>query len=308
MKVYTSLNEFSRVRNAVVTIGTFDGVHAGHRKIISRMKEIAAQNGGETVILTFFPHPRMVLYPDDQSLKLLNTLDEKIDLLKSFGTEHLIVHPFSKEFSELSYREFVEQVLVEKIGVQTLVIGYDHHFGKNREGSFDQLKALAPVLHFDIEEIPVQDVDHIVVSSSKIRKALFAGDIVTASSCLGYDYMIRGRVVKGKQLGRQLGFPTANIEINEKYKLVPADGVYAVMVEHDNILYKGMMNIGMNPTVGGTGRTIEVNILDFDQNIYGAYLRVYFKVRMRDELHLGSLEELKERMEMDRQAAIKLLS
>jgi riboflavin kinase / FMN adenylyltransferase len=308
MKVYTSLNDLPKLKKTVVTIGTFDGVHIGHRRIIERIRDLAAERKGESVILTFFPHPRMVLYPDDPQVKLLNTVEEKIDLMRKHGVDNLIIHPFSREFADLTYKEFVRNILVRKIGAGTLVIGYDHHFGKNRQGGFEELKALAPLYGFDLEEIPEQDVDNVAVSSTKIRNALLIGDISTAGSYLGHDYSITGKVVKGRQLGRSLGFPTANLEVKETYKLIPANGIYAVLVELGKEMLKGMMSIGFNPTVSGKERTIEVNIFDFDKDIYNKNLRVFFKARLRDEIRFGSLEELKAQMIMDKEITIKILS
>jgi riboflavin kinase/FMN adenylyltransferase len=232
MRIYYSIDDFSPVKNAVVTSGTFDGVHVGHKKILSRLTEVARKSGGETVVITFWPHPRLVLYPDDKQLRLLNTFEEKAELLKKQGVNHLLRIPFTKEFSQLSSEDFITKILVEKIGTKKLVIGYDHHFGKNREGSFEQLKLNAPKYGFEVEEIPRQDVDHVTVSSTTIRKAIESADLDTANHLLGQPYMLSGRVVKGDQLGRQLGYPTANIEIDSIHKLIPADGIYAVYVHH----------------------------------------------------------------------------
>ena len=307
MKIYQSLTEFVKVPHAVVTIGTFDGVHVGHQQIIKHLKAAATLINGQTVILTFFPHPRLVLYPHDESLKLLNTLAEKIVRLTNHGIDHLFIHPFSNECAQLSYHDFVEQVLVAKIGVEKLVIGYDHRFGKDRAGSFEQLRVLAPELSFMIDEIPEQDVNEVTVSSTKIRTAIVSGDVSTANSYLGYNYMIEGVVVKGKQLGRSIGFPTANISLNDPYKLVPAIGIYAVLVGVENTVYKGMMSIGTNPTVGGTERTIEVNILDFDKDIYGQPITVYFRYYMRPEIKFDGIPALQQQLHADREHALALL-
>jgi riboflavin kinase / FMN adenylyltransferase len=306
MKVYHSLNNFQKIDKAVVTIGTFDGVHLGHQKILSRLKESADKINGETVVLTFFPHPRMVLQPT-ADLKLLNTLEEKIDLLASFKIDHLIIHPFSVEFSELSSSEFIKDILVDNIGVKKLIIGYDHHFGKNREGSFEQLKQSAPLYKFEIEEISKHDIENIAVSSTKIRNAIIKGETNTASKFLGYPYFLTGKVVKGNQLGRKLGFPTANIEIEEKYKLIPAEGIYAVNVISDGEKFRGMLSIGKNPTIPGKGSSIEVNIFNFDKDIYGSKIRVEFILRMRDELKFENLEQLQNQLHIDKENAIKIL-
>src|SRR5689334_16610983 len=223
MKIYHGIDDFVRLNYAVVTSGTFDGVHVGHQKILSRLRETAGKNGGETVVITFWPHPRLVLHPEDTSLKLLNTFEEKAALLKAQGIHHLVRIPFTKEFSQLSSEEFITQIIVNTIGTRKLVIGHDHHFGKNREGSFEQLLADGPKYGFAVEEIPRQDIDHVGVSSTKIRQALEEGDIDTATHFLGNFYSLTGRVVMGDKLGRLLGYPTANIEVDTAYKLVPAD-------------------------------------------------------------------------------------
>ncbi len=307
MKVYNSIEEFKNVTNPVVTTGTFDGVHLGHQKIISRLKDVAKNEQGETVLLTFYPHPRMVLFPDDNELKLLNTQPEKIELLEKYGVEHLIIHPFTKEFSRLTSVEFVRNILVNQIKTKKLVIGYNHHFGRNREGSFEHLKEYGPLYGFDVEEIPAQDIDHIEVSSTKIRTALQTGDIDTATKYSGHSYSLTGKVVGGKKLGRTIGYPTANISVDDKYKLIPADGVYAVKVKHNDTIYGGMLNIGNNPTVEGKGRSIEVNIFDFDKDIYGEEATVYFINRLRDEEKFTGLDELKRQLAIDKENSLKVL-
>lgn len=266
----------------MVTTGTFDGVHVGHYKIIDRLKEVAKKCGGETVLLTFFPHPRMVLYPDSD-LELINTQEEKIALLEKAGIDHLIVHPFSKKFSRLTSVAFIRDVLVNNIGTHKLVIGYDHHFGRNREGSFDHLKEYGPLYGFDVEEIPAQDVRDISVSSTKIRKSLQAGDITTALAYLNHEFSLKGKVVHGMKKGSQLGYPTANIEIDESYKIVPGNGVYVVNVMAEGSSYKGMLNIGVRPTVSGIGRTIEVHLIDYNGDLYGKEIELSFLGRIRDE-------------------------
>lgn len=306
MNVYNHINEFRPVKNPVVTTGTFDGVHLGHQKILDRLKETAARIGGETVLLTFFPHPRMVLFPGHRQV-LLNTLEEKTELLAKAGIDHLIVHPFTREFSMLSSKDFIEGVLVEKLGTKKLVIGYDHHFGKNREGSFKHLQQFGPVYGFEVEEIPAREIDHVGVSSTRIRNALQTGDVQTARAFLGYNYPLSGTVVKGRQLGRTIGFPTANLRVNDPYKLVPADGVYAVWVKRGNAVHKGMMSIGMNPTVDGKERTIEVNLLDFDADLYGETLTLGFVQRLRNEEKFDGLEALKTQLAKDQEMTLAVL-
>ncbi|MBS1508616.1 MAG: bifunctional riboflavin kinase/FAD synthetase [Bacteroidetes bacterium] len=307
MKIYHSLDDFSALRNAVVTSGTFDGVHLGHQKIVHRLKEIAARTSGETVVITFWPHPQMVLHPEKTSLKLLNTFEEKADLLKHEGVQHLLRIPFTKEFSMISSLEFIQKILVETIGTKTLVIGYDHRFGHNREGSFEQLKLNAPSYGFEVEEISRQDVDHISVSSSKIREALAKTDVETATQLLGRPYSLTGQVVKGDQLGRVLGYPTANIEIDSLYKLIPADGIYAVSVAHENRIYKGMLYIGPRPTVNGTKRVIEVNIFEFDKEIYGESITLNFHQWLRGDKKFDGLEGLKQQLHLDKLDSLKVL-
>ena len=308
MKVYTHIEYFKDVKNPIVTTGTFDGVHLGHQKIISRLKDVAQKHEGETVLLTFYPHPRMVLFPDDNELKLLNTQEEKIQLLEQYGVDHLIIYPFTKEFSRLTSVEFVRNILVNSIHTKRLIIGYNHHFGRNREGSFEHLKEFGPIYGFDVEEIPAKDIDSIEISSTKIRKALQSGDVEMAASYLGHSFSVTGNVVKGNEKGRIIGYPTANIVVEDKYKLIPADGVYAVKAEVRGKLYGGMLNIGNNPTIEGKGRSIEVNIFDFNETIYGEDATIFFIKRLRDELKFDGLDELKNALAIDKVNALKILS
>jgi riboflavin kinase/FMN adenylyltransferase len=299
MKVYKQLSEFKPIKNAVVTTGTFDGVHIGHQKIIHRVKEIAHQIDGESVIITFHPHPRLVLFPEDNHLKILNTLPEKIKLIEASGIAHLIIIPFTKEFSRLSSVDFIQQILVDQIGTKKLVIGYDHHFGKNREGSFEHLKHYGPSYGFEVEEIPKQDINDVGVSSTKIRTALAQHHIAIANQYLGYPYAIEGIVVKGDQIGRSIGFPTANIQIQESHKLIPADGIYAVHIEWQSQTYKGMLYIGDRPTVQGSKKVIEVNIFDFDQEIYDEQIQVKLIQYIRGDQKFDSLDALKLSIQQD---------
>jgi riboflavin kinase/FMN adenylyltransferase len=293
VKVYRNIEEFSRLDNAIVTTGTFDGVHYGHQKIISRLEELAKQHNGESVIITFFPHPRLVLFPEDNDLKLINTLDEKIELLEKSGIDHLLIIPFTKEFSRLSSLEFIQQILVDKIGTKKLVIGYDHHFGKNREGSFEHLKHYSTEYGFEVEEIPEQDINDVAVSSTKIRNAILEGDVSVANKYLGYNFSLRGLVKKGDQIGRTLGFPTANISLAESYKIIPADGIYAVNVFIQDRKLQGMLYIGDRPTVQGKSKVIEVNIFDFSEDVYDQLIKVEFLQYIRGDKYFNSLEELK---------------
>lgn len=308
MKIYHNLDDFSRLNYGVVTSGTFDGVHLGHQKILQRLHESAKTHNGETVVLTFWPHPRMVLKPTDLSLKLLNTFEEKAELLREQGIDHLIRIPFTKEFSQISSQDFITRILVNTIGTKKLVIGYDHRFGKNREGSFEQLKLNGPAYGFEVEEIPQQDIDHVAVSSSKIRKALETGDLETATHFLGRPYSISGRIIKGDKLGRVLGYPTANIDLDSHDKLIPIEGIYAVKVIHENLEYGGMLYIGTRPTVDGSKRTIEVNIFHFDKEIYGESLHVSFIKLLRMDSKFQDLESLKEQLHKDKDAALRALA
>ncbi len=309
MKVYHSIDDFPTSHCAVVTTGTFDGVHVGHRKILQRLNEVAKENGGESVLLTFHPHPRSVLQPD-MELKLLTNLEEKIKLLEEAGLQNLIIHPFTVEFSRTSSLEFVRNLVVNKIGAKHLVIGYDHHFGRNREGSFEHLKEFGPVYGFEVEEIPAQDIDDVHVSSTKIRKALSDGDVATANAYLTYAFRTTGWVVKGDQIGNSIGYPTANIEINDPNKLIPGDGVYAVRVQlpGESELLPGMCNIGHRPTVHGAEHRIEVNLFDFNRDLYGDKLRVDFYQRIRAEQKFDSVEALKEQLRLDETQARTILS
>ncbi len=307
MKIYHSLEDFTPLNYGVVTSGTFDGVHLGHQKILHRLHEIAKRNNGESVVITFWPHPRMILKPNDISLKLLNTFEEKADLLRQQNIDHLIRIPFTKEFSQITSQDFVTKILVDNIGTKKLVIGYDHRFGKNREGSFEQLKVNGPTYGFDVEEIPPQDIDHVTVSSSKIRKALEDGDIDAATHFLGRPYSISGRVVKGDKLGRVLGFPTANIDLDSHDKLIPVEGIYAVKVIYEKNEYGGMLYIGTRPTVDGSKRSIEVNIFQFEKEIYGESLHVSFIKLLRMDSKFQDLQSLKEQLHKDKEAAEKAL-
>ena len=303
MKTYYSFADFDKVKNAVVTIGTFDGVHIGHRKIIFRINEIARQINGESVLMTFFPHPRMVLHPEDNSIKLLNTLNERIELLEQAGIDHLLIIPFTAEFAETSSEDFIRQVLVEKLGTKKLVIGYDHHFGKNREGSFMNLKNSASDYGFEVEEIPEQDINEVAVSSTKIRKSLMIGELSISKQYLGYDFELNGTVVRGDQIGRTIGFPTANIFVGEKYKLIPKDGIYAAMANINGKQYAGMLYIGNRPTLNETKKVIELNIFDFDQDIYDQNIQVLLKEFIRDDQKFENLEALKAQLGNDEEVA-----
>lgn len=299
MKVYKSLEEYTPVKNAVVTTGTFDGVHLGHKTIIKQLKKIATKNNGETVLITFHPHPRLVLQPNSD-IKLLGTIEERIELLAEVGIDHLIIIPFTKEFSRISSIEFVRDILVNQICTKKLVIGYDHHFGRNREGSFEHLLEYGPMYGFDVEEISAIDVKDVNVSSTKIREALGLGDIEKAKAYLGRNFSLRGTVIAGDQIGRSLGFPTANLNIEESYKLIPEIGVYAVHVLFEEFTYKGMLNIGFRPTVSNENELrIEAHLFDFKGDLYGKELKIEFIERVRNEKQFKDVNHLKEQLERD---------
>jgi riboflavin kinase/FMN adenylyltransferase len=300
MRIYHSIDDFVRLNNAVVTIGTFDGVHTGHRKIIADLKTLASETGGETVLLTFFPHPRMILHPEDDSIKMINTIDEKAEMLEQLGIDHLIITPFSRDFSNQSAEEYIRNVLVNKIGTKTIVIGYDHRFGKDRQGGLDDLLRLGPVYGFDVVEIPEQDIYEVAISSTRVREALLNGAIELANTFLSYPFFITGAVVRGDQIGRTIGYPTANIVIEEKYKLIPLDGIFAVKVKIDDTHHKGMAYIGTRPTINGVTRNIEVNIFDFDKEIYNQQIRMEFYNFVRGDIKFDSLDELKEQIRKDK--------
>lgn len=307
MKIYHDIKDFTAVKNAIVTIGTFDGVHIGHRKIIARLKELAAAAGGETVLLTFFPHPRMILHPEDEDIKLITTMAEKAGLLEQIGVDHLIITPFSRDFSNQSAEEYIRDILVNQIGTKKIVIGYDHRFGKDRQGGLQDLLALAPEYHYEVVEIAEQDINDVAISSTRIRKALLDGDIEIANECLGYPFFITGKVIRGDQIGRTLGYPTANLMVEERYKLIPSDGIYAVKVHIDGQSYKGMAYIGHRPTINGMTRNIEVNIFDFSQDIYNKTLRMEFLHFVREDIKFASLAELVVQLGKDKEEVQALL-
>lgn len=306
MEVIHSLSSFSYSKDTIVTIGTFDGVHIGHQKILRRLIDNAKKEGKKSVLLTFFPHPRMVLQKD-ANLELINTIDEKASLLKKMGLDFLVIHPFSKEFSRLTAVEFVRDILVNTLHTSKLVIGYDHHFGKNREGNIQQLTEYSFLYNYKVEEIPAQDIDDVSVSSTKIRKALHQGDIKTANAYLGYPFTLSGQVVNGKRLGEKIGFPTANIDVKEAYKLIPKTGVYVVKTIIKNQSFCGMMNIGYRPTVKGTHQTIEVHLFDFNADLYGMSLTIEMLHYLRDEKEFDSIEALTHQLSVDKQNSLEFL-
>ena len=304
MKIYQSLNEFKPSKKTIVTLGTFDGVHLGHTAILDKICTIAKQEHLESVLLTFFPHPRLII-SNDSEIKMLNTMAEKAMLLEQKGIQNFIIHPFDKLFSELSPREFVEQVLIKQLNIQKIIIGYDHKFGKNRAADFNDLIAFGKEFGFEVEEISAKQVNEVSVSSTKIRNSLLDGKVSLANEYLGYAYMISGIVVKGNQLGRTIGFPTANIEILESYKLIPKYGVYLVTASVNKKSIFGMMNIGIKPTLGENLLSIEVHLLDFSEDIYGQKIQVNVIERLREEQKFESFEVLKLQLEVDKINTLK---
>lgn len=307
MQIYKGLDDFPKLQSPVLTLGSFDGVHVGHQKILSRLMDAARSINGQVVLLTFDPHPRKILFPSSNSVQLLSTLEEKIELLNKYGVEHLVVQPFTRDFSMMEHDFFIRELLVKQIGVKKLVIGYDHQFGHNRAGSFKELELLAPQLDFTVEEIPEQDINDSAVSSTRIRKALLEGNIVDANNLLGYDYSFTGTVVKGNQIGRKLGFPTANLLTHDPDKLVPTNGVYAVFVEVHGAVFKGVLSIGTRPTFDNGARSVEVNIFEFNQDIYGEECTVRFKNFIRPELKFNGVGELVVAMKKDKEKTLELL-
>lgn len=306
MKVYRSIEDFQKLASAAVTSGTFDGVHLGHKKILTSLVNKARKTHSESVVITFWPHPRTVLQPD-QPTRLLTSLEEKIELISEARPDHLIVLPFSRDFSNQSSLEFIHQILVNQIGTKHLIIGYDHRFGKNREGSFEFLKENAAQFGFEVEEIPREDIHNVTISSTTIRKCLQQGDLKEVFNLLGRPYFLTGTVVHGEKIGRKIGFPTANIQPDEALKLIPCDGVYAIEAEWNGRKYPGMMNIGYRPTVDGLSHVIEAHVFDFSEKIYGDKLRIHFRDYIRPEKRFSSLEELKSQLQQDRLSALELL-
>jgi riboflavin kinase/FMN adenylyltransferase len=309
VQIHYGLDNF-KVKIPVVTIGTFDGVHLGHREVIAELRRITRETGGESVVFSFFPHPRMVVTPEEDTIRLLSTQAEKSALLEELGLDHLVVYPFTKEFAALSYTDFVKDILVSKMHIHKLVTGYDHKFGQGREGDFNALNRLGELYGFEVEQLNPLLVENVAVSSTKIRRALEVGDVGKANHFLGYAYLLKGKVVQGRRLGRELGFPTANILPDDLHKLVPNDGVYAVYVNVDGVRYEGMLNVGTRPTVNSNvdHRSIEAHIFDFSRHIYDHHISVSFVERIRDEVKFESLEGLKEQLYKDKISALRIFA
>lgn len=311
MTTVQSINEYDKLHATVLTIGTFDGVHVGHRRILERLVKSANEKGLKSAVLTFFPHPRMVLQKD-ADIKLLNTIEEKVNILEQSGLDYLIVHPFTQKFSRLSATEFVRDLLVNNLCAKKVIIGYDHRFGRNRNANITDLMAFGTTFDFEVEEITAQEIDDVSVSSTKIRKALNEGDIRTANKYLGYHYMLTGTIIKGKGIGRQLNFPTANIHINEPYKLIPKNGSYVVKSHIDDYWVYGMMNIGFNPTVNNKTdkekERLEVHFFDFEEDLYDRTLQIDIIERLRDERKFESVTELKAQLVRDKEKSLSIIN
>jgi riboflavin kinase/FMN adenylyltransferase len=307
LKIYKDIQAFPGSPFAVVTVGTFDGLHVGHQRIISRMKEIASEKNGDTVLVTFDPHPRLVLNASPTELRFISSQKRKMQLLENFGIDHMIVIPFTREFSKTPSEVFIKKYLVDRVHVKKLIVGYDHHFGRNREGDYQQLIETGKQYGFEVEEIAAQYINDIAVSSTKIRNALMEGNVKLANKMLGYQYSISGTVIEGNKIGRKIGFPTANIDVDDKYKLIAAGGVYACKVGINGKIYNGMGNIGTRPTVGINGLVTEVHIFDFNETIYGQEIIIYFIDRIRDERKFADLETLKKQLKNDEVETRKLL-
>lgn len=308
MRVFNGIHDLPKFKNAVLTIGTYDGVHVGHQVIIQKINDIAREINGESVVLTFDPHPRIVLQPNNKDLKLISTIEEKIELLDSFGLDNLVITPFSMEFASMEAEDYVRDILVQHFEPAKIVIGYDHRFGKGRKGDINLLRELGPIYHYEVEEISVQTIDEISISSTKVRNALLASNIQDANTWLAHPFTIQGKVVHGDKIGRTIGFPTANISIQDPYKLIPPVGVYAVWVEINNKKYKGALSIGYRPTVTSSGELrTEVFILDFNEDIYGKDIKIIFKDFVRGDEKFDSLEQLKNKIKEDIQKVSAIL-
>jgi riboflavin kinase/FMN adenylyltransferase len=306
LKIFNSIQEFSTSASTTVTLGTFDGVHKGHKSILEKLIKSTKQSGCESLVLTFFPHPRMVLQ-QSTDIKLLNTIDEKAQLLEQYGIDNLIVHPFDHTFSRLTAEEFVKNILVDQLKICKIIIGHDHRFGRNRTATIDDLERYGKEYNFEVEQITALEINEVSVSSTKIRNALNDGYIETANKYLGYAYFMTGTVVLGRQLGRTINFPTANISIKEEYKLIPKTGVYVVSSVIDGVIVYGMMNIGNNPTVGGKEQTIEVHYFDFNNDLYNRQLQVAVHYKLRDEVKFPSLQDLQLQLELDKKMSLQYI-
>ena len=307
MRIFDNLKSYSSEKKSILTIGTFDGVHIGHNKILKKLVKEAKKQKLSSLIITFFPHPRMIL-KNSHGIKMIDTMDEKIHLLEKIGVDNLIIHPFDENFAKIRAKEFVEKILVKKLKIKEIIIGYDHRFGKDREASVDDLKIFGLQNKFTVSEIPAQEIDSIAISSTKIRDAILNGEIEKCNEFLGRNFMLTGKVVYGEGLGKKINFPTANIEIKEAYKIIPKDGVYLVRTILNSIIYHGMMNIGVRPTIGGKNKSLEIHFFNFKDNIYNKTISIEIINKIRDEEKFSSIDKLKIQLEKDEQFCLKLIN
>ena len=307
MRIFDNLKSYSSEKESILTIGTFDGVHIGHNKILKRLIQDSKKNNLSSLVITFFPHPRMILNKSHE-IKMIDTIDEKINLLEKTGLDNLIIHPFDNNFSKIRAKEFVEEILVKKLKIKEIIIGYDHKFGKDREASVEDLKKFGKDYMFTVKEIPAQEIDSIAISSTKIRNAILNGEIEKCNKFLGRNFILTGKVVYGDGLGKKIDFPTANIEIKETYKIIPKNGVYLVKTKINSNTYFGMMNIGIRPTVGGTNKSLEIHFFNFKDNIYGKNVSIEIIKKIRDEEKFSSIDQLKIQLKKDEQFCLKLIN
>tara|TARA_Y100001936_G_C16065127_1_gene666728 strand:+ start:637 stop:1563 length:927 start_codon:yes stop_codon:yes gene_type:complete len=307
MRIFDNLKSYSSEKESILTIGTFDGVHIGHNKILKRLIQDSKKNNLSSLVMTFFPHPRMILNKSHE-IKMIDTIDEKINLLEKTGLDNLIIHPFDNNFSKIRAKEFVEEILVKKLKIKKIIIGYDHKFGKDREASVEDLKKFGKDYMFTVKEIPAQEIDSIAISSTKIRNAILNGEIEKCNKFLGRNFILTGKVVYGDGLGKKIDFPTANIEIKETYKIIPKNGVYLVKTKINSNTYFGMMNIGIRPTVGGTNKSLEIHFFNFKDNIYGKNVSIEIIKKIRDEEKFSSIDQLKIQLKKDEQFCLKLIN
>lgn len=307
MRIFDNLKSYSSEKESILTIGTFDGVHIGHNKILKRLIQDSKKNNLSSLVMTFFPHPRMILNKSHE-IKMIDTIDEKINLLEKTGLDNLIIHPFDNNFSKIRAKEFVEEILVKKLKIKEIIIGYDHKFGKDREASVEDLKKFGKDYMFTVKEIPAQEIDSIAISSTKIRNAILNGEIEKCNKFLGRNFILTGKVVYGEGLGKKIDFPTANIEIKETYKIIPKNGVYLVKTKINSNTYFGMMNIGIRPTVGGRNKSLEIHFFNFKDNIYGKNVSIEIIKKIRDEEKFSSIDQLKIQLKKDEQFCLKLIN
>ena len=307
MRIFDNLKSYSSEKESILTIGTFDGVHIGHNKILKRLIQDSKKNNLSSLVMTFFPHPRMILNKSHE-IKMIDTIDEKINLIEKTGLDNLIIHPFDNNFSKIRAKEFVEEILVKKLKIKEIIIGYDHKFGKDREASVKDLKKFGQDYIFNVKEIPAEEIDSIAISSTKIRDAILNGEIEKCNKFLGRNFILTGKVVYGEGLGKKIDFPTANIEIKETYKIIPKNGVYLVKTKINSNTYFGMMNIGIRPTVGGTNKSLEIHFFNFKDNIYGKNVSIEIIKKIRDEEKFSSIDQLKIQLKKDEQFCLKLIN